>query len=140
MPTTARTSARGISVDPELGRRQLRQPSARRRDEPNLRLRPRSGVRHDHRPQHSCPTASTGRAGYADKYLFADYSSGQTCSSLIYNAPRAAPVAFATQLGSEESWSTWSLGAFRSRQALYYTSYAGGGQAPRISYAAPERS
>ena len=51
------------------------------------------------------------------------------------NAPSATPVDFATGLGSGSAVHL-EFGPFGSTQALYYTSYAGGGQVHRISYAA----
>lgn len=73
-------------------------------------------------------------ANYDGAYLFADYVCGW-----IFRLPPATPLTaanFATNLGGSSATSL-SFGPFGPTQALYYTTYAGGGQVRRISYALP---
>jgi hypothetical protein len=71
-------------------------------------------------------------AEYLGKYLFADYGCGKIFG-LDPNAPSATPVDFATGLGSGSAVHL-EFGPFGSTQALYYTTYAGGGQVHRIDH------
>ena len=79
------------------------------------------------------PNGINWPAAYMGKYLFADYGCGKIFR-LDPSAPSATPVDFATGLGSGSAVHL-EFGPFGSTQALYYTSYAGGGQVHRISYA-----
>ena len=76
VPITAGTFARDLRQSC-VGTRQLRQPSPSRRDQSDLRLRPRSGVRHDHRRRVRAQRHQLAGRGPADKYLFADYGCGK---------------------------------------------------------------
>jgi glucose/arabinose dehydrogenase len=78
------------------------------------------------------PNGVNWPAAYMGKYLFADYGCGRIFR-LDPSAPSATPVDFATGLGSGSAVHL-EFGPFGSTQALYYTSYAGGGQVRRISY------
>ena len=73
-------------------------------------------------------------ATYDNTYLFADYVCGW-----IFRLSGAGPFTasdFATSLGGSSATSL-SFGPFGSTQALYYTTYAGGGRVRRVSYAQP---
>ena len=73
-------------------------------------------------------------AGYDGAYLFADYVCGW-----IFRLSAAAPYAaadFATSLGGSSATSL-TFGPYGTTQALYYTTYAAGGQVRRIAYALP---
>jgi len=73
-------------------------------------------------------------AAYDGTYLFADYVCGW-----IFRLAGTGPFTasnFATSLGSSSATSL-TFGPFGSGQALYYTTYAGGGQVRRIFYAQP---
>jgi hypothetical protein len=67
--------------------------------------------------------------GYDNKYLFADYNCG-AMFTIDSNAPASA-TAFATSLGSSSAVHLL-FGPFGSTQALYYTTYAGGGEVRRV--------
>jgi glucose/arabinose dehydrogenase len=73
-------------------------------------------------------------AEYLGKYLFSDYGCGKIFR-LDPSGPGFARVDFATSLGSSSAVHL-EFGPFGWTQALYYTTYAGGGQVRRISYAA----
>jgi glucose/arabinose dehydrogenase len=81
------------------------------------------------------PNGINWPAAYLGKYLFADFGCGRIFS-LDPSAPGATPVDFATGLGSASAVHL-EFGPFGSTQALYYTTYAGGGEVHRISYAPP---
>jgi glucose/arabinose dehydrogenase len=72
-------------------------------------------------------------AAYDGTYLFADYVCGW-----IFRLPGSTPFSpaadFATNLGGSTATSL-AFGPFGPAQALYYTTYAAGGQVRRISYA-----
>jgi glucose/arabinose dehydrogenase/PKD repeat protein len=73
-------------------------------------------------------------AAYDGAYLFADYVCGW-----IFQLSGMAPLAaadFATNLGGSSATSL-AFGPYQSTRALYYTTYGGGGQLRRISYALP---
>jgi glucose/arabinose dehydrogenase len=73
-------------------------------------------------------------AAYDNTYLFADYVCGW-----IFRLAGAGPFTasdFATSLGSSSATSL-TFGPFGGGQALYYTTYASGGQVRRIFYAQP---
>jgi PKD repeat protein len=73
-------------------------------------------------------------ATYDSTYLFADYVCGW-----IFRLSGSGPYTasdFATSLGGSSATSL-AFGPFGNTQALYYTTYAGGGQVRRISYAQP---
>ena len=76
----------------------------------------------------------TWPAAYEGTYLFADFVCGW-----IFRLSAAAPYAaadFATGLGNSSATSL-VFGPYGTTQALYYTTYAGGGQVRRIAYALP---
>jgi PKD repeat protein len=71
-------------------------------------------------------------AAYDGTYLFADYVCGW-----IFRLSAAGPYTaadFATSLGGSSATSL-TFGPFGTTQALYYTTYAAGGQVRRIAYA-----
>jgi glucose/arabinose dehydrogenase len=73
-------------------------------------------------------------AAYDGTYLFADFVCGW-----IFRLSAAGPFAasdFATSLGGSSATSL-TFGPSGATQALYYTTYAAGGQVRRISYALP---
>ncbi len=74
-------------------------------------------------------------AAYTGKYLFADY----VCGRIFRLDPNGAGgfnrVDFATGLGGSSAVHL-SFGPWNTSQALYYTTYAGGGQIRRIVYTA----
>jgi glucose/arabinose dehydrogenase len=76
----------------------------------------------------------TWPAAYDGTYLFADFVCGW-----IFRLSTSAPYTasdFATSLGGGSATSL-SFGPLGTAQALYYTTYAGGGQVRRIAYAPP---
>jgi glucose/arabinose dehydrogenase len=74
-------------------------------------------------------------AAYQNVYLFADY----VCGKIFRLTPAGGGVftstAFVTGLGNSSAVAM-SFGPYRSTQALYYTTYAGGGEVRRIVYSA----
>lgn len=73
-------------------------------------------------------------AGYDGTYLFADFVCGW-----IFRLSAAGPYAaadFATSLGGSSATSL-AFGPYGTTQALYYTTYAAGGQVRRIAHALP---
>ena len=73
-------------------------------------------------------------AGYDGTYLFADFVCG-----FIFRLSGAGPYAaadFATSIGNSSATSL-AFGPSGTTQALYYTTYAAGGQVRRIAYALP---
>ena len=73
-------------------------------------------------------------AGYDGTYLFADFVCGW-----IFRLSAAGPYTaadFATSLGGSSATSL-AFGPYGTTQALYYTTYAAGGQVRRIAYALP---
>jgi glucose/arabinose dehydrogenase len=73
-------------------------------------------------------------AGYDGTYLFADFVCGW-----IVRLSAAGPYTatdFATSLGGSSATSL-AFGPYGTTQALYYTTYAAGGQVRRIAYALP---
>jgi glucose/arabinose dehydrogenase/PKD repeat protein len=73
-------------------------------------------------------------AAYDGVYLFADFVCGR-----VFQLPASAPYAasdFATALGGSSATSL-AFGPYATTQALYYTTYAAGGQVRRIAYALP---
>jgi glucose/arabinose dehydrogenase len=77
--------------------------------------------------------------GYDGDYLFGDY----VCGSIFRLEPDGAGgfvrTTFASGLGTNSAVHL-GFGPFGGTQALYYTSYAGGGQVRRISFGAPVAS
>lgn len=73
-------------------------------------------------------------ASYDNTYLFADFICGKIFQMKRVGSVRTASV-FADALGSA-SVVHLAFGRYSDAQALYYTSYAGGGQVRRISYSA----
>ena len=73
-------------------------------------------------------------AAYNGAYLFADYVCGWIFR--LSAMPPFAAADFATNLGASSATSL-AFGPSQSTQALYYTTYGGGGQLRRISYALP---
>ncbi len=69
--------------------------------------------------------------GYDGTYLFSDYVCGWIFR--LSAGPPYAAADFATALGSSSAVDL-QFGPFGSAQALYYTTYAGGGQVRRVSY------
>jgi glucose/arabinose dehydrogenase len=69
--------------------------------------------------------------GYDGAYLFADFNCG-AIFSLADSGASGNATAFATGLGGSSAV-TMIFGPFGGSQALYYTTYAGGGQVRRIS-------
>ncbi|HYG65901.1 MAG TPA: PQQ-dependent sugar dehydrogenase [Thermoanaerobaculia bacterium] len=78
----------------------------------------------------------TWPAAYDNGYLFSDY----VCGRIFKLTPAAGggytATDFATGLGSSSAVHL-TFGPFGNAQALYYTTYAGGGQVRRISYNVP---
>jgi glucose/arabinose dehydrogenase len=72
-------------------------------------------------------------AAYDGTYLFADYVCGWIFRLSAAGPPHAA-ADFATSLGGSSATSL-EFGPFGTTRALYYTTYAGGGQVRRIAYA-----
>jgi PKD repeat protein len=73
-------------------------------------------------------------ASYEGAYLFADFVCGW-----IFRLSSVGPYAaadFATNLGNSSATSL-AFGPYGTTQALYYTTYAAGGQVRRIAYALP---
>ena len=116
---------------PCAGARQLRQPDARRDDQPDIRLRPQRGVRHDHR-----------RRVRAQRHQLAGRVHGQVPVRRLRvrkDLPSRSqrPERHPSRLRHEpriRSTVHLEFGPFGSTQALYYTSYAGGGEVRRINY------
>jgi glucose/arabinose dehydrogenase len=71
--------------------------------------------------------------GYDGRYLFSDYVCGGVFSLSAAGPPFTA-ADFATALGGSSAVAL-KFGPFGSTQALYYTTFAGGGQVRRIHYA-----
>ena len=75
-------------------------------------------------------------SAYNGTYLLADYICGAMFRIAATGTP-AAPItsafAFATSLGANSATSL-TFGPYLATQALYYTSYAGGGQIRRVRY------
>jgi hypothetical protein len=69
--------------------------------------------------------------GYDGAYLFADFNCG-AIFNLADSGASGNVTAFATGLGASSAV-TMIFGPFGGTQALYYTTYAGGGQVRRIS-------
>ncbi len=69
--------------------------------------------------------------GYDGTYLFSDYVCGWIFR--LSAAPPYSAADFATSLGSSSAVDL-QFGPFGSSQALYYTTFAGGGQVRRVSY------
>jgi glucose/arabinose dehydrogenase len=67
-------------------------------------------------------------AAYTGAYLFSDYVCGK-----IFSLANGARSDFATELGAGSAVHL-EFGPYANTQALYYTSYANGGQIRRISY------
>ncbi len=75
-------------------------------------------------------------SGYGGRYLFADYVCGRIFRLDPAPGGGFTPTAFVTGLGQ---WSVVHLafGPWGGTQALYYTTYAGGGQVRRVSHRQP---
>ena len=73
--------------------------------------------------------AGSWPANYDGSYLFADY----VCGWIFRRAPGGAVSDFATNLGNSSAVHL-RFGPHGNAQALYYTTYAGGGQVRRIAY------
>jgi glucose/arabinose dehydrogenase len=75
--------------------------------------------------------AGSWPTGYDASYLFADY----VCGWIFRRLPGGAVQDFATNLGGSSATSlTFGTVGAGTAQALYYTTYAGGGQVRRIRY------
>jgi glucose/arabinose dehydrogenase len=74
-------------------------------------------------------------AAYQDAYLFADYVCGKIFRLTPDGGDGFTLAEFVTGLGNSSAVAM-IFGPYRSTQALYYTSYAGGGQVRRIVYTA----
>ncbi len=78
-------------------------------------------------------------ASYGGDYLFSDY----VCGTIFRLEPDGAGgfvrTTFTTALGANSAVEL-GFGPFGTTQALYYTSYAGGGQVRRISFGVPVAS
>jgi glucose/arabinose dehydrogenase len=75
--------------------------------------------------------AGSWPAGYDGTYLFADY----VCGWIFQRQPGGTVSDFATNLGGSSATSlTFGTVGSGTAQALYYTTYAGGGQVRRIRY------
>jgi glucose/arabinose dehydrogenase len=72
-------------------------------------------------------------AAYDGKYLFADYVCGKIFRLDPAGGGGYTAVDFATGLGSSSAVHM-TFGPYLTTQALYYTTYAGGGQVRRIAY------
>jgi glucose/arabinose dehydrogenase len=70
---------------------------------------------------------------YDDAYLFADYTCG-TIFRLEFDGTNYNRTTFVSGLGSSSA-TAMTFGPFNTTQALYYLTYAGGGQVRRIHYA-----
>ncbi len=70
-------------------------------------------------------------ASYNNSYLYADYVCGKIFK-LTQSGSTFTSTEFASNLGG---LTTLSFGPYQSTQALYYLSYAGGGEVRRIHYA-----
>jgi glucose/arabinose dehydrogenase len=70
---------------------------------------------------------------YDNTYLFADYGCGQIFRLARNRAGGLSRVGFVTGLG-DNSAVHLRFGPWNATQALYYTTYAGGGEVRRISY------
>jgi glucose/arabinose dehydrogenase/chitodextrinase len=70
---------------------------------------------------------------YDDAYLFADYTCG-TIFRLEFDGSSYNRTTFVSGLGSSSA-TAMTFGPFNSTQALYYLTYANGGQVRRIHYA-----
>ena len=70
-------------------------------------------------------------ASYDGAYLFGDY----VCGRIFALTPAGTRTIFADQLGASSAVHL-AFGPHGATQALYYTSYLGGGTVHRISYAA----
>jgi glucose/arabinose dehydrogenase len=74
-------------------------------------------------------------AEYDGAYLFADYGCGKI-SKLTSSAGQYSAANFITGMGTNSA-TALLFGPYNGTQALYYASYAGGGQIRRIAYTAP---
>lgn len=72
-------------------------------------------------------------APYDGAYLFSDYVCGKIFRLVPQNGGGFSAVDFATGLGNSSAVDL-AFGPFNGTQALYYTTYAGGGQIRRITY------
>lgn len=75
-------------------------------------------------------------AEYDGTYLFADYVCGAIFRIPAGAAPPAAATAIVSNLGGSSA-TALVFGPYAATQALYYTSYAGGGEVRRLRYAPP---
>jgi glucose/arabinose dehydrogenase/PKD repeat protein len=75
-------------------------------------------------------------AEYDGTYLFADYVCGAIFRAPATQVPPSAVSAFVSGLGGSSATSLL-FGPYASSQALYYTTYAGGGQVRRLSHFPP---
>lgn len=73
-------------------------------------------------------------AEYDGTFLFADYVCGAIFRIPAAGAPPASATAFVSSLGGSSATSL-SFGPHGETQALYYTTYASGGQVRRLRYA-----
>jgi len=73
--------------------------------------------------------AGSWPATFDGSYLFSDFN----CGRIFQRTPAGAVSQFDTGLGGSSAV-TLIFGPFNSAQALYYTTYAAGGQVRRISY------
>lgn len=75
-------------------------------------------------------------AAYDGAYLVADYVCGAIFRIPAGGAPPSSATAFVSNLGSSSATSLL-FGPYGNTQALYYTTYAGGGEVRRLRYALP---
>lgn len=75
-------------------------------------------------------------AEYDGVYLFADYVCGNIFKLVQSGAGTYTRASFVSELG-ERSATSLLFGPYQQTTALYYTSYAGGGQVRLITYVAP---
>jgi glucose/arabinose dehydrogenase/PKD repeat protein len=83
--------------------------------------------------------AAVWPAPYSGAYLFADYTCGTIFRLVPGTGGTFTRAAFATNLGASSAVAM-IFGPFNGTRALYYTSYAGGGEVRRISAVSGNRS
>jgi PKD repeat protein len=84
------------------------------------------------------PPAGIWPAEYDNAYLYSDYVCGKIFSMTPQPGGGFAAQEFATGLGSRSAVVSMTFGPYSSTQALYYATYANGGQMRRISYSGSE--
>ncbi len=76
------------------------------------------------------PTNINWPAAYSGNYLFSDYVCGKI---FVLNPGNTTASDFITGMGGSSAVAM-TFGPYNNTQALYYTTYAGGGQIRRVSY------